>query len=347
MAAQLQTAVIGPTGYTGYELLQILFRHPSVKVPLLFVREGAEKTGTIGDIYPQLNGKGSLPMEPFSWSRAHQAGVDLLFLATPHEFSREFVPEAIRRGFRIVDLSGAWRLRCPENIAVYGFKDADPIAAKQLNDEAVYGLPELSKDAIIEAQLVANPGCYPTSIILALAPFISAGLVDIESGVICDSKSGVSGAGKQPKPDTHFVSVADNFKAYNPTTHRHRGEILEQLKLASDNLVFTPHLLPIARGMFSTIYVQLHEAMTDEKAEALLREFYRASPFVRVFAPPRLPEIAWSVNTNYCDLGFALSKDGRRLTLFSAIDNLLKGASGQAVQNMNVMYGFNEREGLQ
>ena len=346
MAAQLQTAVIGPTGYTGYELLQILFKHPSVKVPMLFVREGSEKTGTIGDVYPQLNGKGSLLMEPFSWSKAHQAGVDLLFLATPHEFSREFVPEAIRRGFRIVDLSGAWRLQCPDNVAVYGFNDADAQVAKQLTDEAVYGLPELKKDAIEQAQLVANPGCYPTSIILALAPLVSAGLVDIDSGVICDSKSGVSGAGKAPKADTHFVEVSDNFRAYNPTQHRHRGEILEQLKLASENLVFTPHLLPITRGMFSTIYVQLVQPLTPQQVEQILRDFYKDAPFVRVFAP-RLPEIAWSVKTNYCDLGFALAKDGRRLTLFSAIDNLVKGASGQAVQNMNVMYGFDEREGLQ
>src|SRR4051794_3447850 len=219
MAAQLQTAVIGPTGYTGYELLQILFKHPSVKVPLLFVREGSEKTGTIGDVYPQLNGKGSLPIEPFSWSRAHQAGVDLLFLATPHEFSREFVPEAIARGFRIVDLSGAWRLQCPQNVAVYGFKDADAQQAKKLTEAAAYGLPELHKEAITHAQLVANPGCYPTTIILALAPLVEAGLIDVEQGVIADSKSGVSGAGKAPKPDTHFVEVSDNFRAYNPTTH--------------------------------------------------------------------------------------------------------------------------------
>ncbi|HWR13735.1 MAG TPA: N-acetyl-gamma-glutamyl-phosphate reductase [Terriglobales bacterium] len=346
MSAQLQTAVIGPTGYTGYELLQILFRHSRVKTPLLFVREGAEKTGTIGDVYPQLNGKGSLPLEPFSWSKAHQAGVDLLFLATPHEFSRDFVPEAISRGFRVVDLSGAWRLQCPQNVAVYGFKDADADAAKKLTESAAYGLPELHKDAIAHAQLVANPGCYPTTIILALAPFVAAGLVDVEAGVIADSKSGVSGAGKAPKADTHFVEVSDNFRAYNPTSHRHRGEILEQLKIESDDLVFTPHLLPITRGMFSTIYVQLREAANVEKIEQVWKEFYKDAPFVRVFGT-KIPEIAWSVKTNYCDLGFALAQDGRRLTLFSAIDNLVKGASGQAVQNMNVMYGFDEREGLQ
>jgi len=347
MQAQLQTAVIGPTGYTGFELLKILFRHPRVKTPLLFVREGAEKIGTIGDIYPQLNGTGKVPMEPFSWSRAHQAGVDLLFLATPHDFSREFVPQAVRRGFRVVDLSGAWRLRSPKNAAVYKFEDKDASAAKQLTEEAAYGLPELHRAAIQHAQLVANPGCYPTSIVLALAPLVAAGLINPDQGVFCDSKSGVSGAGKQPKQETHFVEVADNFRAYNPTTHRHRGEILEQLKLDAEQLVFTPHLLPIPRGMFSTIYVQLREPMNSGRVEQVFRKFYSEMPFVRVFSPPKLPEIAWSMNTNYCDLGFALSKDGRKLTLFSSIDNLVKGASGQAVQNMNVMYGFDEREGLQ
>jgi N-acetyl-gamma-glutamyl-phosphate reductase len=346
LTAQLQTAVIGPTGYTGYELLRILFRHARAKAPKLYVREGAENPGTIGSVFPQLNGQGNVPMEAFSWSRAQEAGVELLFLATPHEFSREFVPEAIRRGFRVVDLSGAWRLRSPQNAAVYGFSDLDSQAAVSLSNEAVYGLPELHRDAIAQAQLVANPGCYPTSIILALAPLISAGLLDTERGVICDSKSGVSGAGKQPKPETHFVEVADNFRAYNPTAHRHRGELLEQLNLASADLAFTPHLLPITRGMFSTIYVELRESVAPQKIEQVWREFYDRAPFVRVFSPPKLPEIAWSVNTNYCDLGFALAEGGRKLTLFSAIDNLLKGASGQAVQNMNLMYGFDEREGL-
>lgn len=347
MAAQLQPAVIGPTGYTGYELLQILFRHPGVKTPRLFVREGSEKTGTIGDIFPQLNGKGSIPMEPFSWSKLHQAGVDVLFLATPHEFSREFVPQAREKGVRVIDLSGAWRLQCANNAAVYGFKDADASVAAKLTEEAVYGLPELYKDKIAAAQIVANPGCYPTTIILALAPFIAAGMIDTDNGVIADSKSGVSGAGKAPRQDTHFVEVSDNFRAYNPTTHRHRGEILEQLKLDSESLVFTPHLLPITRGMFSTIYVQLRESTSADTVEKTLRDFFVDAPFVRIFAPPRIPEIAWSVKTNYCDIGFALSKDGRRLTLFSAIDNLVKGASGQAIQNMNVMYGFDEKEGLQ
>ena len=345
MNGKLQVGVIGPTGYSGFELLKILFRHPLVKSPVLFVREKAEVgPRNLSDVYPQISGNGTHALEPFSWSKAEAAGVDLLFLATPHEFSREFVPEAIARGVRVIDLSGAWRLRCAQNRSVYGFKDE--AAGAKLDDEAVYGLPELNSDNLANAQLVANPGCYPTSIILALAPFTQAGCIDKEHGVICDSKSGVSGAGKTPTQDTHFVEVADNFRAYKPTAHRHRGEILEQLELSADELVFTPHLLPIPRGMFSTIYVQLKKKATPAQVEDRLKTFYAGSSFVRIFAPPRLPELAYSLHTNYCDMGFALSPDGQRLTLFSCIDNLVKGASGQAVQNMNVMYGWCEKEGL-
>ncbi len=292
MSGKLQVGVIGPTGYSGFELLKILFRHPQVKSPVLFVRERAESgPRNLSDVYPQISGNGAHSLEPFSWPKAETAGIDLLFLATPHEFSREFVPEAIARGVRIIDLSGAWRLKAAENRAAYGFKDE--AAGAKFDGEAVYGLPELNSDNLVNAQLVANPGCYPTSIILALAPFMQAGCVDKEAGVICDSKSGVSGAGKTPTQQTHFVEVADNFRAYNPVTHRHRGEILEQLDLEADELVFTPHLLPIPSGMFSTIYVYLKKKMTAAQVEDRLRTFYSGSPFVRVFAPPRLPELAY------------------------------------------------------
>ncbi|HXZ78327.1 MAG TPA: N-acetyl-gamma-glutamyl-phosphate reductase [Terriglobales bacterium] len=346
MTGKLQTAVLGPTGYTGFELLKILFRHPRVKTPLLFVREGSEAAGPLSDVFPHLSGNGTHQLEPFAWSRLRSAGVELLFLATPHEYSREFVPEALDHGLRIIDLSGAWRLRSPQNLAVYKFKDADPARAAKIAESAVYGLSEWKRKELKEARLVANPGCYPTSIILALAPLINANVIDSGQGVICDSKSGVSGAGKKPTPTTHFVEVADNFRAYNPVGHRHTGEMLEQLKLSSKDLVFTPHLLPIPRGMFSTIYVHLKTPMKASEVEQVWRDAYAARPFVRMFAPPRIPEIAFSVNTNYCDLGFALSAGGERLTLFSSIDNLVKGAAGQAVQNMNLMYGWDEKEGL-
>lgn len=325
MSAQLQTAIIGPTGYTGIELIKILNRHPKVKSPVLFAREKSETT------------------ELFSWDRVQSAGVDLLFLAAPPEFSREFVPEAISRGVRVIDLSGAWRLRSEENRSVYEFQNND---TTELDHQAVYGLSELNRMAIAQAQLVANPGCYPTTIILALTPFVQAGLVEKKHGVICDSKSGASGAGKALTPQMHFTEVANNFRAYTPVAHRHRGEILEQLQLTADQLVFTPHLLPIPRGMLSTIYIQLTGTVTADQVDALLRNFYVDAPFVRICPLGRLPEIATSLYNNYCDIGFAISPNGRRLTVFSAIDNLMKGASGQAIQNMNLMYKWEETEGL-
>jgi N-acetyl-gamma-glutamyl-phosphate reductase len=276
-----------------------------------------------------------------------QHGVKLLFLATPHLVSRELVPEAIERGLRVVDLSGAWRLKEEQNRAVYNFKDANPQRAATLTERAVYGLPELNAEQISNAALVANPGCYATSVILALAPLLIPGLVDRERGVISDSKSGVSGAGKEPTARTHFVSVADNFSAYSVFGHRHTGEILEQLALDSTQLIFTPHLLPIPRGILSTIYVHLRQKMTADDVQLCFHDFYQGKRWVRVLPASSLPEIQFSLHTNYCDLGFCLAPDGRRLVVVSCLDNLLKGAAGQAVQNMNLMYGWDETEGLQ
>ena len=253
------------------------------------------------------------------------------------------------RGLRIVDLSGAWRLKQEQHRAVYGFKDANAQAAAELTERAVYGLPELkpNADQIPAAALVANPGCYATSVILALAPLLSAGMVDSDRGIISDSKSGVSGAGKEPTARTHFVSVADNFSAYSVFGHRHTGEILEQLALNSHQLIFTPHLLPIPRGILSTIYVYLKREMTADEIQRCFHDFYKGKRWVRIFPASSLPQIQFSVHTNYCDLGFCLARDGRRLVIVSCLDNLLKGAAGQAVQNMNLMYGWDETEGLQ
>jgi N-acetyl-gamma-glutamyl-phosphate reductase len=325
-------------------LVRLLARHPGAKKPLLLRRKG--ETGGYRDLseaYPQLAGNGGFPFETFSWERMKQAGVDVVFFATPHEFSRELVPEAISQGFRVIDLSGAWRLKQAANRKVYGFKES----ASPLDVAAVYGLPELHADAIKQAALLANPGCYSTSIILALAPWIRAGFVDLQSGIICDSKSGVSGAGKQPTPATHFVEVDGDFSAYNVFGHRHTGEMLEQLGIDDSSLQFTPHLLPIPRGILSTIYVKLANPVSAEELEQVLREFYAGKPWVRVFGAARLPHIKFSVNTNYCDIGFALAPDGQRAVLVSCLDNLLKGAAGQAVQNMDLMFGFDEKEGLQ
>jgi N-acetyl-gamma-glutamyl-phosphate reductase len=229
---------------------------------------------------------------------------------------------------------------------VYGFEDQDSAAAAELDRTAVYGLPELHREEIRGAKLVANPGCYATSVIVALAPLVRAGLVDKARGVICDCKSGVSGAGKKPTPKTHFVEVADNFSAYSVFGHRHTGEILEQAGLDADELIFTPHLLPIPRGILSTIYIGLAKPATSSEIEAVLRGFYDGAQWVRIYGHGRLPQIQYSLRTNFCDVGFQLAPDGKRLIVVSCLDNLMKGAAGQALQNLNVMYGWSEKEGF-
>ncbi len=346
-AAKLKAAILGATGYSGLELVRILARHPRVESPLLLRRSETRASASLADVFPHVYRDSHLPLEPFSWEKLQQHNSELLFLATPHGLSRELVPEALSRGLRVVDLSGAWRLKESEHLAVYGFHDADPKIASELTARAVYGIPELNGSRIPSAALVANPGCYATSVILGLAPLISAGVIDRERGIIADSKSGVSGAGKEPTARTHFVSVADNLSAYSLFGHRHTGEILEQLGLESQQLIFTPHLLPISRGILSTIYVYLNRTMTAAQIETCFRGFYQGKHWIRIFPASTLPQIQYSLHTNYCDLGFSLADDGRRLIVVSCLDNLLKGAAGQAVQNMNLMYGWPEQEGLQ
>jgi len=347
MPAKLKAAVIGATGYSGSELARLLLHHPRVDTPLLLRREGETSGEKSSQMPPYFAGNGCPPLQPFSWTALQQHGAELLFLATPHEVSRSLVPEALARGLRVIDLSGAWRLKQAQHRAIYDFHDEDAVTAAELTEKAVYGLPELNADRIPDAALVANPGCYATSVILALAPLLAAGIVDRNKGIISDSKSGVSGAGKEPNARTHFVSVADNLSAYSVFGHRHVGEILEQLDLNASELIFTPHLLPIPRGILSTVYVHLNREMKPGEVESCFRDFYSGKRWVRVFATPQLPEIQFSLRTNYCDLGFCLAEDGRRLVLVSCVDNLLKGAAGQAVQNMNLMYRWKEEEGLQ
>jgi N-acetyl-gamma-glutamyl-phosphate reductase len=364
MPAKLKVAVLGATGYSGMELTRLLLRHPRVDTPVLLRRAAADPSHSsktapgealaeaenrhlnLADIFPALSGNGSYPLEPLSWSSLKQKSVGLLFLATPHEVSRSLVPEAVAQGIRVVDLSGAWRLKQEQHRAVYKFKDEGSPTAAEITARAVYGLPELHAGEIPAAKVIANPGCYATTVILGLAPLLKAGLADREKGIVADSKSGVSGAGKEPTTRTHFVSVADNLSAYGVFTHRHLGEIAEQLQLTSGEITFTPHLLPIPRGILSTIYVSLKQKMQAAEIESCYREFYKGKRFVRVFQTPKLPEIQFSLNTNYCDVGFCLAPDGRRLVIVSCEDNLIKGAAGQAVQNMNLMYGWGEEEGL-
>jgi len=215
MVAKLKTAVLGASGYSGLELTRILERHPRLEKPVLLRREGSDGATDLAEIFPELSGNGGYPLRSLSWGELKHQGVQLLFLATPHEASRSLVPEAIAQGLRVIDLSGAWRLKQAQHRAIYSFQDADAVTAGELTERAVYGLPELNGDRIAPAQLVANPGCYATSVILALAPLLKAKLIDRSRGIISDSKSGVSGAGKAPTSRTHFVSVADNLSAYS------------------------------------------------------------------------------------------------------------------------------------
>jgi N-acetyl-gamma-glutamyl-phosphate reductase len=355
MNKAVQTAVIGVTGYAGAELARLLVKHPRLKgtAPVFAgrvdERDQARGGTPLGEIHPQLidsHETGSLRVQPFSWELLEDLGVEVVFLATPHEMSREAAPEARKRGLRVIDLSGAWRLEEAANRAIYGFEDEGSAAALHTQTEAVYGMPELHRAEIREAGLVANPGCYATSVILALKPLLAAGLVDLNHGIVCDSKSGVSGAGKAPTAKTHFMYAADNLSAYGVFTHRHTGELLEQLGVDSEMLTFTPHLLPIPRGILSTIYVRFKEHQTAAAIEKCFKNFYQGSPMVRFYGTT-LPQIQYSVRTNYADIGFNLAKDGRRAVIVSCLDNLLKGAAGQAVQNLNVMQGWGEAEGLE
>ena len=351
----VQTGVIGVTGYAGAELARLLLHHPRLKgKPPVFAgrvdaKDAARGGVPLGEIHPELvdsKGSGNLKQEPFSWELLKERGVEVLFLATPHEQSREWVPDALDRGVRVIDLSGAWRLTEASNRAVYAFEDDGTELAAATQARAVYGMPELHRKEIAKAQLVANPGCYATSVILPLKPLVAAGLVDLEHGIVADAKSGVSGAGKAPTAKTHFMYAADNLSAYGVFTHRHTGELLEQIGVTASEIVFTPHLLPIPRGILSTIYVHFKEPQTRASVGTVYKKFFAGSPMVRLHENG-LPQIQHSVRMSYSDIGFQLDASGQRAVIVSCLDNLLKGASSQAVQNLNVMHGWPESEGLE
>lgn len=355
MSDGVQTAVVGVTGYAGAEMARLLLHHPRLKgTPPVFAgrldERAAAKGGVpLGEIHPELNdskGSGKLRLQPFSWELLADLDVQVLFLATPHEQSREWAPEALKRGMRVVDLSGAWRLKDAAHRAVYEFEDEGTPQAAEVQEQAVYGMPELHRDEIRGARLVANPGCYATTVILALRPLVAAGLVDVEHGIIADAKSGVSGAGKAPTPRTHFMYAADNLSAYGAFTHRHTGELLEQIGLKAEQIVFTPHLLPIPRGILATNYVRFKTPQTRACVMEAYSKFFAHCPMVRLHEHG-LPQIQHVARTNYIDIGFELARDGKRAVIVSCLDNLLKGASGQAVENFNVMLGWDEAEGLE
>ncbi len=328
-----QVAVVGVTGYSGLELARILLRHPALQSPVFYVREtnGAK---CLAELFPQFRGWGEAPLRPLSLDAITSSNAGSAFLATPHDVSAELAPALLNAGLRVVDLSGAFRFREAETFTSW-YK------------EAVYGIPELYSNEIAKARLVANPGCYATSVILALRPLTQPGLLAPGASVVCDCKSGASGAGKDPRRDLHFVEVDENFKAYSLFTHRHTPEILEHTGLSESQVVFSTHLLPLARGILSTIYVTLAEPQAAADVESLYRRFYAGRPMIRIWPAGALPELQHVAHTNFCDIGFALDKSGRRLVIVSCLDNLGKGAAGQAVQNFNHMLGIEEQTSLQ
>jgi N-acetyl-gamma-glutamyl-phosphate reductase len=352
-ALPVRAAVLGATGYVGRELLTLLARHPDARVVrMISSTSGARKPFPIEQVHPALRGRFAIPCLPvdlegsagFALLEAIGAAeADVVFLATPHETSRDVAPALLDAGLRVIDLSGAFRLKdAAAYPRWYGFEHH----ASEALAEAVYGLPELNPIEISSARLLSNPGCYATSVILALSPLLRSEWVDISAGIISDSKSGASGAGRTPSGKLHFPEVNENCRAYGPFTHRHVPEMLQALDIGEKDFIFSPHLLPVTRGILSTVYVRLNVRRTLGEVAALFRVFYGPSPLVRVYEGGALPEIQAVANTQYADIGFALDEETRRLIIVSALDNLGKGAAGQAVQNMNLMFGLPQESGL-
>jgi N-acetyl-gamma-glutamyl-phosphate reductase len=280
---------------------------------------------------------------PCTGEAVQREGLAVVFLATPPEVSMDLAPIMLASGTRVVDLSGAFRLLTPENYAAW-YKEAH--TQPELLAEAVYGLPEFCRDLIPPARLIANPGCYPTAANLALRPLLRAGVIERASGIVCDAKSGVSGAGRKPSLKTSFCEVADNFSAYSILHHRHVPEVLQVSGLEEHEFSFTAQLLPLDRGILETIYFRAPSVSSTEDLLAIYEREYAAEPFVRLFNPRHMPDLHGIAHTNFCDIGVTFDAPTNRAVVVSCIDNLVKGAAGQAIQNMNLMLGYAETEGL-
>ena len=328
--------IVGFRGYSGLELLRILKQHPSAEPFLLEHRSDAEaKTGPLGRT-PEKKIEATA-------EAAKAEGLTLVFLATPPAVSLELTPSFLNAGIKVVDLSGAFRLRDAETYRRW-YK-AEHTAA-ELFAEAVYGLPEFYRERIASARLVSNPGCYPTAANLALRPLTEAEVIDRSRGVICDAKSGVSGAGQKPTLKNSFCEVTENFSAYSIMEHRHVPEVLQNSCLGEREFTFTAHLIPVARGILETIYIRFQRIEQAVDLLSLYEERYADEPFVRLYAPGKVPDLHSVQYTNYCDIGFVFDAASKRGVIVTAIDNLVKGASGQAVQNMTLVLGFPESQGL-
>ncbi len=337
----IRTGIAGASGYTGVELLKLISNHPEASLEAITSNSYQGKALT--DIFPSMRGFDGLVCESFDAKKLADR-VDLMFLALPHKVSMAFAPQLVEQGIKVVDLSADFRF---DNQSAYeGAYQSH--TAPDLLKESVYGLCELNRAKIRNARIIGNPGCYPTSILLALVPLIRANLISCQ-GLISDSKSGVSGAGRSLSLTTHFCEVNETFTPYKVGNHRHTPEIEEVLGQAAGKpvqLTFVPHLVPVTRGMVSTIYAIINSGVTKEEIRKTFNDCYGDEPFVKLLPEGRFPAMSHVRGTNCCDIGFHLDESSGRLILVSAIDNLLKGAAGQAVQNMNILCGIDEKTGL-
>jgi N-acetyl-gamma-glutamyl-phosphate reductase len=338
----IRVGIIGASGYTGAELARLLCRHPEAALTVVTSRQYAGQP--LSRVFPSLQGRVDLVCEnPDAAELAARA--DLYFTAVPHQTAMAVVPQLLAAGKKVIDLSADFRLG---DAAVYE-RWYQPHTAKELLAEAVYGLPELHREAIRATRLVANPGCYPTSVLLGLAPLLKAGLLDTES-LIIDSKSGTSGAGRGALVGTLYCEVTDGFRAYKVGEHRHTPEIEQEIgKLCGRPVTvsFTPHLVPMSRGIFSTIYAKLARSTTPREVGELYAGSYGGEPFIRLCAPGNYPATQYVRGSNCCDIGYKIDERTGRIVVLAAIDNLVKGAAGQAVQNMNLLCGLPEGLGLE
>ncbi|MDY6823227.1 MAG: N-acetyl-gamma-glutamyl-phosphate reductase [Thermodesulfobacteriota bacterium] len=337
----IRAAVVGGTGYAGAELVRLLAGHPDVEITALTSRQYTDKPFT--EVYPALKGMVDLMCGQYAPEKVC-AGTDVVFIALPHKLPMALVPDILDHGCRVVDLSADFRFT---DVALYE-QHYQSHTSPGLCKKTVYGLCEVYGQRIKSAALVGNPGCYPTSVLLPLVPLIRAGAIDPTS-IIADAKSGVSGAGRSPSLGTHICEVQESFKAYKVDAHRHAPEMTAVLAEESGgkvDLCFVPHLVPMIRGMLSTIYVSLLQRLATEDVLGILADFYKDSRFIRLCDAGTFPETRYVRGSNYCDIGVKVTEGGDRLILVSAIDNLVKGAAGQAVQNMNIMFDVDETAGL-
>ena len=336
-----RVAVVGATGYAGAELVRILAGHPEAELTVLTSRQYAGLR--FDQVYPAMAGRVDIVCQEYSADHICE-NADLVYMALPHKLPMAFVPDILKQGKKVVDLSADFRFN---DVGLYE-SAYQPHTASDLLDSTVYGLCEIYADQIKTAALIGNPGCYPTSVLLPLVPLLKQGMLD-STTLIADSKSGVSGAGRSLAMASHFCEVNESFRAYKVAVHRHNPEmnaILSREAGESVSITFVPHLVPMTRGMLTTIYATPVSGLTKHDITDCYRKAYHQRPFIRLCPEDRLPDTLHVRGTNYCDIGFKFDEKNRRLILISAIDNLVKGAAGQAVQNMNLMLGFDETAGL-